>query len=61
MPMVMVNQLDWLLRTGAAAAGSIVVILRHEPLKVLLVLHPVQSQMQVETDAQITYAVQVVF
>jgi hypothetical protein len=41
--------LAFTLRTGAAAAaGSIVVILRHEPLKVLLVLHPVQSQMQVE-------------
>jgi hypothetical protein len=53
--MLTVNQLDFFtLRTGAAAAtGSIV--LRHEPLKVLLVLHPVQSQMQVEQQMQITY------
>jgi hypothetical protein len=47
MPMLTVN--NGLALTGAAAAATgVVVILRHEPLKVLLVLHPVQLQMQVE-------------
>jgi hypothetical protein len=50
MQMLTVNQLDWLyFKNRCSSCGnSIVVILRHEPLKVLLVLHPVQSQMQVE-------------
>jgi hypothetical protein len=39
--------LDYFLRTGAAAA-TVVVILRHELLKVLLVLQLVQLQMPAE-------------
>jgi hypothetical protein len=48
--------LAFTLRTGAAAAaGSIVVILRHEPLKVLLVLSGSITNAGGATDAQITY------
>jgi hypothetical protein len=48
MQMLTVNQLIGFYFKNSAAAATVVVILRHEPLKVLLVLHPVQLQMPVE-------------
>jgi hypothetical protein len=57
MPMVMVKPIGFYFKNSAAAAAGSIVILRHEPLKVLLVLHPITNA--VETDAQITHAVQV--
>jgi hypothetical protein len=51
--------LAFTLRTGAAANGSIVVILRHEPLKSAGVASGSITNAGGATDAQITYPVQV--
>jgi hypothetical protein len=60
MQMLMVNQLDWLyFKNRCSSCGSIVVILRHEPLKVLGVASGSITNAGGATDAQITYAVQV--
>jgi hypothetical protein len=61
MQMVTVIGLAFTLRTGAAAAtGSIVVILRHEPLKSAAgVASGSITNAGGATDAQITYPVQV--
>jgi hypothetical protein len=60
MQMLTVNQLIFYLRTGAAAAGTVVVILRHEPLKSAAgVATGSITNAGGATDAQVTYPVQV--